>query len=840
MSASNVVEVLMPAPNHPRPSCSTLANGLRVSLRHAPHLKRCAAALRVAAGSHDAPLAWPGLAHFLEHLFFLGSERFSGQDGLMAYVQAQGGQVNASTRERTTDFFFELPPTAFAGGLERLCDMLAHPRMDKQDQLREREVLHAEFIAWSRDAAAQRQAAVLEGVSANHPLRAFHAGNRYSLSVPNPAFQQALEAFYRAYYHTGQMTLSLAGPQSLEELQALAEQFGGAFASGQTVGQSPAPSLLPGGPGISSQLRGRRLDLLLAGEDLPSASPAPLEFLCTWLQSSKPGGLVAELKQRRLIDGLQATPLYQFAGQALLHLEFSLSAEGVQQQSLIRQQLEDWLAFFSAQAEWADLREEFALLQQRQHQVAGALELARLDSQQREWHLTDADVSALKALLEQLRPVALDKPIGEWQLPAANPFLRSAAPARSAGLIRGQTSAHRGLRTFAQDRSRGRREASPLLFSQEVAADTGSAVIYLRWQLNSTAPQDLLPKLQQSLEELQGDARQAGVDLSLNNAGRHWILKLAGLHEPLPAILQQALKTLSQPADAFWLSGQARVDEPAPMPIRQLLKVLAEGSPAATPTPALEHAQQLQDFWAGTQWDGLAVGVPSSLQPALSAALSQIPGTANPGQPATLDTPTALHRWREVPTGSSEQAVLLFCPVPSSSITDEAAWRLLAQCCQTPFYQRLRVELQLGYGVFSGVRQINGQTGLLFGVQSPHASVAEILGHIEVFLQQLPERISQTDDASLSQQQQNLASQFDAAELPLIQAAELLWQGRLAGHPSDYLAHLQTAISTLPRPELLAQAQRLHRAEGGGYCLASAACPGSPWQDAGGSLPTLQ
>lgn len=73
----------------------------------------------------------------------------------MSFVQRQGGQVNASSRERCTEFFFELPSNAFADGLERLCDMLAHPRMAITEQLREREVLHAEFIARSRDTAQQ-------------------------------------------------------------------------------------------------------------------------------------------------------------------------------------------------------------------------------------------------------------------------------------------------------------------------------------------------------------------------------------------------------------------------------------------------------------------------------------------------------------------------------------------------------------------------------------------------------------------------------------------------------------------------------------------------------------
>src|SRR5471032_1871587 len=130
----------MPALNHPRPHTETLANGLRVILRHAPELKRSAAALRVAAGSHDVPAKWPGLAHFLEHLLFLGTERFPADDNLMSFVQHHGGQVNASTRERHTEFFFELPLPVFAQGLERLYDMLAHPRLELADQLREREV----------------------------------------------------------------------------------------------------------------------------------------------------------------------------------------------------------------------------------------------------------------------------------------------------------------------------------------------------------------------------------------------------------------------------------------------------------------------------------------------------------------------------------------------------------------------------------------------------------------------------------------------------------------------------------------------------------------------------
>jgi len=228
----------MPAPTHPRPHPETLANGLRVTLRHVPGLKRSAAALRVAAGSHDVPLAWPGLAHFLEHLLFLGTERFPTDEGLMAYVQLHGGQVNASTRERTTDFFFELPVSAFSAGLERLSDMLARPRMNLDDQLREREVLQAEFVALSQDPTAQQQFALYEGLSAEHPLRGFHAGNRDSLQVESPGFQLALKDFHQRFYRTGQMNLSLVGPQSVDELRELAQQFAAVLPVGDKVAQA--------------------------------------------------------------------------------------------------------------------------------------------------------------------------------------------------------------------------------------------------------------------------------------------------------------------------------------------------------------------------------------------------------------------------------------------------------------------------------------------------------------------------------------------------------------------------------------------------------------------------
>ena len=417
----------MPAPAHPLDRQLTLANGLRVALHSAPRLKRCAAALQVAAGSHDVPLAWPGLAHFLEHLLFLGTERFPTSEGLMAYVQRHGGQVNASTRERTTDFFFELPVATFADGLERLADMLAHPRLALDDQLREREVLHAEFVAWSQDAKAQQQVALFEGLATDHPLRGFHAGNRDSLPVEREAFQQALREFHQQFYQSGQMSLRLAGPQPLDELEALAQLFGKELPAAPLHAQATPPALIPGQAQGYQHIADNHLHQVITCH----APRAALEFLCTWLNASAPGGLLAELQTRQLATDLQATVLYHFAGQALLDIDFTLGAQG-EQATQIESLLYDWLSFF-AHSDWTALQEEFALLAARQQQTRGALALARHVREA----LSEPSIAALKAMLDALH---LPASRHTWQLPPNNPFLRPPIKEERAGLIRGQTS----------------------------------------------------------------------------------------------------------------------------------------------------------------------------------------------------------------------------------------------------------------------------------------------------------------------------------------------------------------------------------------------------------------
>lgn len=776
----------------------TLPNGLNVVLICAPRLKRCAAALRVAAGSHDVPARWPGLAHFLEHLFFLGTERFSADEKLMAFVQRHGGQVNASTRERTTDFFFELPRAVFPDGLERLCEMLARPRMTIPDQLREREVLHAEFIAWSRDDASRDLLKRLQPLSAAHPLRGFHAGNRYSLPVPRQAFQDALRNFYHRFYQAGQMTLSLAGPQTLDELEILAARFGGYFPRGSLMTQQRPPALLADAARPNAKPEQHRMHLTFACEGLWAGQKQAAAFLCTWMNDGQAGGLVAELRVRGLIESLKAEVMYEFGGQALIDIAVVLASTATSTSSHVSAMVFSWLAFFSSH--YRQLIDEYARLEQRRLAVSGALALARYFSAEPDEAGLSAD--AVDALLSQLIPAALlqahAEPLAygtssvDWRLPEPNPFLKPAT-ASTAPTLR-----------------------LPKLTFSNALPDNGEAALYLRWTL-ATAQPKLARMLSESLKSLTAQASQAGVTLAFSSCGRLWQLKISGLAQPLPAVLEQALSLLVQP-DAQTLARYGAPDsEPAVIPIRQLLKTLPDHYLNSS---IKQQTDNLQRVWAEASWTGFATGFTSSARNVLSHAARLIPGVQAGSVPAAPRPSGA--RWEVEPSESSEAALLMFYPTPSDSFHDEATWRLFAQLMQVPFYQRLRVELQLGYAVFSGFRHIAVHGGLLFGVQSPSATAEQLVAHIEAFIGELPALVSAAD---LSAQVKILQAQLDTAEMEHAQAAEMLWQAHLAGHGSDYSDRLQHSLAHLQQAALLEAARQLAHADSARLCVSNRAGP---------------
>jgi coenzyme PQQ biosynthesis probable peptidase PqqF len=834
-----------------QPESLRLSNGLHVKLVHLPGAVQAAAIVRVAAGSHDAPQQYPGLAHFLEHLLFLGSAGFAAQAGLLAYVRACGGQVNASTRERQTDYFFEAPAGRLAQGLARLCDMLAQPQLEVATQLQEREVLQAEFVARGQDRDTLVDAALGQALAAGHPFSAFHAGNRDSLKVEHGAFQRALRGFHQRFYQAGQMTLLLVGPQPLAELRHLAQRYGARLGAAPAVTQSAVPALLPlRSQAIELQVPSGlpRLSLCFALQAMPAGFAQALDFLDTWLSHEGEGGLLDSLRSRGCCDGVQVRLAYEYAGQALLVIDCELMQNTDAARAGIREALFDWLAFFTKQADWQRLQREYSSIVAQRLRGFSPLQLAQywVDRQAGDEVLNADQPQALRHLLAQLQLAHLleltsscaelgcERQVGftlrmrttsqsaataeswRWRLPEANRLLRPG------GVVSRPAPgpAFEGLRWHAAS-------AEP---------EGGEAVLYLCWDFSTSPPGGGFEVLQVALRAYQQLARQAGVTVRLEPLGTVWQVQFSGAAALLPAALEAFVAVLESLPAAAWEQGLRRYAERAqhgasePL-IRQLWQRLPElftvlepcaNEPLATPTG-------LAQCWQQARLQGLAVGLPSSQRSVFDALFWRLPGRAGTG---TRVPPAAMlsgQHWRDAGQPASEAALLLFCPVPDRQAHTQVAWRLLAQWLESAFFQRLRTELQLGYAVFCGFRQVAMQHGLLFAVQSPTASAAEILGHIEVFLDAQSARIARLDAAHFSQLRDNLREQLLSQAASVSGMAAQAWAALLAGQAADWPEQLQAQLAALQPEDLLRHYQLLRAAKGGWHVLANAASPHAPW-----------
>jgi insulysin len=97
----------------------TLPNGLRCLAISDPQSSQSAAAVNVHVGSLSDPENIPGLAHFVEHLLFLGTTKFPQENDFSEYLSAHGGSSNAYTASEDTMYYYTVNAEAFDLALEK-------------------------------------------------------------------------------------------------------------------------------------------------------------------------------------------------------------------------------------------------------------------------------------------------------------------------------------------------------------------------------------------------------------------------------------------------------------------------------------------------------------------------------------------------------------------------------------------------------------------------------------------------------------------------------------------------------------------------------------------------
>lgn len=199
-----------------------LDNKLEALVVHDSRFKKSSAAMAVMVGSLEDPENALGMAHYLEHMLFLGTKDFPKPEEYSTYMETHGGWDNAYTSDEVTNYMFEVDHGAVEGALHRFSRFFVDPLFTADFLDREKNAVNNEFEKnikqdnWRIDRFTNTLS--IPG----HPYNKFSTGNTKTLKNVT---RDDVIAFYKKYYSANNMKLVVMSARPLKETRAWVEKY---------------------------------------------------------------------------------------------------------------------------------------------------------------------------------------------------------------------------------------------------------------------------------------------------------------------------------------------------------------------------------------------------------------------------------------------------------------------------------------------------------------------------------------------------------------------------------------------------------------------------------------
>ena len=284
-----------------------LDNELTAILVHRPNDGKAGAALAVARGSNDDLPEHEGIAHFLEHMLFLGTEKYPDPDGFSDFISKYGGANNAYTSNELTNYFFDIDEQQFPEALDRFAQFFSAPLLDGEYLDREKNAVHSEYQMQMRNDGWRGFSVLKTIMNPAHPMSRFSIGSLDTLTNVDRAL---VMDFYENTYSADQMVLVVVSQRSLDELEGLTKELFGEIPN-RELGESPVPpriyldESLPFVYGYKTIMANRSLAIDWPVPDIkPHYRTRPLSYLGNLLGHEGEGSLHELLQNRGWINSL--------------------------------------------------------------------------------------------------------------------------------------------------------------------------------------------------------------------------------------------------------------------------------------------------------------------------------------------------------------------------------------------------------------------------------------------------------------------------------------------------------------------------------------------------------
>ncbi|MDX1678859.1 insulinase family protein [Arsukibacterium sp.] len=573
-----------------------LPNKLEVMLVSDPTTEKSAASLSVGVGLLQDPMTQQGMAHYLEHLLFMGTERYPDPASYNGFMAQNGGAANAYTWLDITNYMFQINNPSYDEALDRFSDFFKAPLLLPEYTEKERNAVNAEW-SMRREMDFFGQFKLARSMFGEHPANRFLIGNLETLSdKENSNLHAETVKFYQQYYSANTMKLALLSNLPLAEMELLARKHFAGIENKEIARPAVEAKLNYQNFGAkrvhyvpNEDVKQLRLDFTITNNS-DQFAVKPNEFITYLLGSEMPGSPAQQLKALGLISSLSASANPSAYGNyGSLTIDINLTDAGMAQREaiiatvmqylqLIKQQGVDSKYFKEIQTSLAN---RFRFLEKTDgfgyvSNLAHAMQFVPAQhAVNAAYHYEKFDADAINSVLQQLTPESLRvwyisqqepfdselhfydgrykisdisaEEIASWQqspvvtnLPAVNRLLpedfelRSPTQVEKPELVVEDKGIKAWLYPSQEFASQPRGRLNIYLNSPAAIQDIRAKVMFALWQ-------DLY-NLEQSV--LATEASVAGMDLSLNDSNG-LVLSLGGFTDKQPQLLLQALAGLT-------------------------------------------------------------------------------------------------------------------------------------------------------------------------------------------------------------------------------------------------------------------------------------------------------
>ncbi len=215
---------------------STLRGGQRVVTERIDGVRSIAIGFWIGVGSRDEPPSRAGVTHFIEHLLFKGSARYSAQE-IAERFDAMGGELNAATSRETTVVYTRIPDDHLEIAVDVMADMVFRPRFQDVDS--EREVVLEEIAMVEDNPSDLVHDLAAEAVFGTHPLGRPVIG---SADVIASVSKRALQSYHRGAYVGRNIVVAAAGNVDHRRFVSLLSRRVDAGDGALRLARKPAPT----------------------------------------------------------------------------------------------------------------------------------------------------------------------------------------------------------------------------------------------------------------------------------------------------------------------------------------------------------------------------------------------------------------------------------------------------------------------------------------------------------------------------------------------------------------------------------------------------------------------